>query len=105
MYTSPTVGAVDFNQELCDPMEKEFSTEWQAVLDSLVKRLLQDAESKVLQLCTTACQSLANDFRHVVVDDARLATMLNTAIRSAVSAVKSTFDQMDALAVGMSLCS
>ncbi|KAL3795128.1 hypothetical protein HJC23_007356 [Cyclotella cryptica] len=99
VYTSPTVGAIDFNQELCDPMEKEFSTEWQAVLDSLVKRLLQDAENKVLQLCATTCQSLANKLRRIGVDAARLAAMFNTANRSAVSAVKSSFQRMNALAI------
>jgi hypothetical protein len=103
VYTSPTVGAIDFNQELCDPMEKEFSTEWQAVLDSLIKRLLQDAESKVLQLCTTACQSLAHNFRQIGVDAARLSAMLNTANRSAASAIKSSFQLMNALAIGENL--
>ena len=82
-------------------MEKEFSTEWQAVLDSLIRRLLNDAENKVLQLCTAACQSLANSLRQIGVDASRLATMLNTANRSSLSAAKGAFQQMHATAIGM----
>lgn len=81
-------------------MEKEFSTEWQAVLDALIRRLLNDAEKKVLELCTTACQSLANGLRQLGVDSGRLASMLNTANRSALSALKSAFHRMQVMAVG-----
>ncbi|KAL7529808.1 hypothetical protein ACHAXR_004427, partial [Thalassiosira sp. AJA248-18] len=99
VYTSKSAGAIDFNQELCDPMEKEFSTEWQSVLDSNIKRLLRDAEITVAQLCTSAGQSFAQSLRSNGVDAARLTNMLNTANRSAVSALKSKFGQMATVAV------
>ncbi|KAL3800233.1 hypothetical protein ACHAWO_013815 [Cyclotella atomus] len=80
-------------------MEKEFSTEWQSVLDAIIQRLLNEAEKKVLELRTTACQSLANSLRQNGFDAARLASMLNTANRSATSALKSAFHRMQVLAV------
>jgi hypothetical protein len=85
-------------------MEKEFSTEWQSVLDAIIQRLLNEAEKKVLELRTTACQSLANSLRQNGFDAARLASMLNTANRSATSALKSAFHRMQVLAVGKKSC-
>jgi uncharacterized membrane protein len=85
-------------------MEKEFSTEWQSVVDALIRRLLSEAEKKVLDLCTSACQSLANSLRQNGYDAARLASMLNTANRSATSALKTAFHRMQVLAVGKKGC-
>jgi hypothetical protein len=99
VFTSGSAGAVDFNQELCDPMEKEFSMDWQAVLDSTIRRLLSEIERSVLQLCAEVSQSLASSFRTNGLDANRLNTMVNTANRSAVSALKSLFEQMGAVAV------
>ncbi|GAX13628.1 hypothetical protein FisN_14Lh361 [Fistulifera solaris] len=99
VFTSGSAGAVDFNQELCDPMEKEFSTDWQAVLDSTIRLLLSEMERSVLQLCAEVCQSLASSFRAHGLDANRLNTMVNTANRSAISALKSLFEQMGAVAV------
>lgn len=81
-------------------MEKEFSTEWQAVLDALIRRLLNDAEKKILGLATAACQTLANNLRQNGVDAARLSSMQNTANRSATSALKTAFHRMQVVAVG-----
>ena len=75
-------------------------SEWQAVLDSLIRRLLSDAEKKVLELSTEACQSLARNLRQMGVDAGRLSSMLNTANRSALSALKASFQRMQVLAVG-----
>ncbi len=80
-------------------MEKEFSMDWQAVLDSTIRRLLSEIERSVLQLCAEVSQSLASSFRTNGLDANRLNTMVNTANRSAVSALKSLFEQMGAVAV------
>ena len=76
------------------------NSEWQAVLDSLIRRLLSDAEKKVLELSTQACQSLSRSLSQLGVDAGRLASMLNAANRSAFSALKSSFHRMQVLAVG-----
>lgn len=80
-------------------MEKEFSTEWQSVLDSTIRKLLREAEKKILELCTSAGQAFAQNLRSVGVDAARLSSMLNTANRSAITALKASFGQMATVAV------
>lgn len=99
VFTSGSAGAVDFNQELCDPMEKEFSTDWQAILDSTIRKMLNEIERNILQLCADVSQSLASNFRASGVDANRLTSMVNTANRSAISALKALFQQMGAVAV------
>ena len=126
VYTSGSAGAIDFNQELCDPskwiflvfcchlystfhsncvqhykilVEKEFSTEWQSVLDSTIRRLLQDAEKNIIQLSTSTAQSFAQSLRNNGVDGSRLGSMLNTANRSGISGLKAAFAQMSTIAV------
>ena len=98
VYTSKSAGAIDLNQELCDPMEKEFSTEWQAVLDSTIRRLLAESERKIFQLATSACQSFAQTLRSNGVAADRLGNMLNTANRSATTSLKASFAQMGSIA-------
>lgn len=98
VFTSKSAGAIDLNQELCDPMEKEFSTEWQSVLDSTIRRLLAESEQKILQLATSACQSFAQGLRSNGVAADRLGNMLNTANRSATTALKASFAQMRSIA-------
>lgn len=99
VYTSGSAGEIDFNQELCDPMEKEFSTDWQSVLDSTIRRMLNEIERGILQLCADVSQSLASNFRASGVDASRLTIMVNTANRSAISALKVLFQQMGVVAV------
>ena len=99
VYTSGCAGQVDFNQELCDPMEKEFSLDWQSVLDSTIKKLLSEAEQQIIQLCTDAIMSLASKFRDHGLDSARLSSMVNAANRSTISALKASFLRMGSTAV------
>ena len=82
-------------------VEKEFSTEWQAVLDSTIRRLLQDAEKNITQLSTSTAQAFAQSLRNNGVDGSRLSSMLNTANRSGISALKATFAQMSTIAVNV----
>lgn len=99
VYTSSCAGEVDFNQELCDPMEKQFSTDWQSVLDSTIRRMLNEIERDVLELCADVSQRLACNFRASGLDGARLTSIVNTANRSAISALKVLFQQTAAVAV------
>ena len=80
-------------------MEKEFSTDWQAMLDSTIRKMLNEIEKNVLQLCVEVSQSLASNFRASGLDATRLNTMVNTANRSAVAALKALFQQMGGIAV------
>ena len=69
------------------------------MLDSTIRRLLGDAERNILALGTSSGQSFAQSLRSNGVDAARLNNMLNTANRSAVTAVKARFVQMATVAV------
>ena len=90
---------LNHNSFISCAVEKEFSTEWQSVLDSTIRRLLSDAEKTILTLSTTTAQSFAQSLRGNGVDAARLNGMLQTANRSGISAVKALFSQMGVVAV------
>ncbi len=40
IYTSASAGAINLNQELCDPMEKEFGNHWQQTMDESFRKFL-----------------------------------------------------------------
>ena len=90
VYTSKSFGAIDFNQELCDPMEKEFSSDWQSTMDATIKSLLANVESKLLVLADAVNQAIASGFAQEV-DTSRLSL---TAGRSCATALKAAFHQM-----------
>ena len=94
IYVSKSAGAIDFNQELCDPMEKEFGSDWQRVLDSSIKKLLTECEEKVLALAATVDKTVVTGFAQTGVDPVRLATMANTSSRTCTTALKAAFQAM-----------
>lgn len=99
VYTSASAGQVDFNQELCDPMEKEFSRDWQQTMDSTIKLLLADCEAKVLQLCNAVNRAVASGLSQKGgIESDRLASMVNAASRSCTTALKQAFHSMRDLA-------
>lgn len=79
-------------------MEKEFSTDWQSVLDSSIRTRVPAAERVILQKCNDVSQSLASQFRSQGMDATRLNNMVGTSNRATVTAVKTAFQQMLALA-------
>jgi len=88
-FTSMSAGEINMNQELCDPMEKEFSVNWQATLDRAVQLHLGEAESKVYEICNQVNTLICSSFSRIGIDQNRLANMSATAKRSCVNAVKS----------------
>jgi hypothetical protein len=97
-YVSGSAGAVDFNQELCDPMEKEFCTDWQRTMDGAIRQLLAECETKVNGICAAVNEAIVSKLAQEGVDKARLSNMSNAASRSCVNAVKASFDSMRARA-------
>ena len=75
------------------------STEWQSVLDSTIKRLLTDVEKTLLELCTSSGQSFVQRLHGHGIDPTRLFAMLNTANRSAITAIKTFFLKISLVAV------
>jgi hypothetical protein len=97
VFNSGSAGPIDMNQELCDPMEKEFSVDWQRTLDSALRIHLADAERKVSDICESVNKVLQNSFEEVGMDKTRLANMSITANRgcqNAVEAGKEVYTQL-----------
>jgi hypothetical protein len=100
VYSSGCAGEIDFNQELCDPVEKEFSADWQRVMDSAVGTYLRDIEQKVLYIFEVLAREIATEFVRAGMSAARLNTMANTANRATTTAIKGAFQQMNRMASG-----
>jgi hypothetical protein len=98
VFTSGAAGEVDFNQELYDPMEKEFSTEWQRIMDSSLRTLLAGCETKVTQICISTTRDLTTALRQGGLDASRLSNMVNTASRGCNTALKNSFQEMRGIA-------
>jgi len=94
VYASMCAGPVDMNQELCDPMEKEFSTDWQRTMDNAIRTHLADCENQVQNICSSINQAIASAFIKKGKNKAQLMNMSNTANRSCTNAVKIAFDLM-----------
>ena len=82
------------NQEICDPMEREFSVDWQRTLDSALRVHLSEAETKVQGICLTINKTIAAEFEQEGVDKNQLINMSTTANRSCANAVKASFAAM-----------
>jgi hypothetical protein len=85
---------VDFNQELCDPVEKEFSSDWQRIMDSSIRVYLVECETQVLALCSSVDNALASAFTEAGLSSDRLSLMVNAASRSCKTALKAAFRAM-----------
>jgi len=82
VFTSGSAGSIDMNQELCDPMEKEFSVDWQRTLDSALQLHLGEAESKVKEICSSVNNTITLAFEKEGMDKNRLTNMSSTASQS-----------------------
>ena len=98
-YVSRAAGEIDFNQELCDPMESEFGSDWQRVLDTSLKVFLRESEAKILALASSVDKAIVSGFSQTGLDKARLASMAGTASRSCTSALKASFQTMMEIAI------
>jgi len=98
-YVSGSAGEVNFNEELVSPMEKEFSSDWQRIMDSTLSRLLAEAESKIMRLCANLHKSLASSFAQTKMDTRRLQALTTTASRTCSNSAKEAFRNMKAFSV------
>ena len=94
VFTSGSAGPIDMNQEICDPMEREFSVDWQRTLDSALRVHLSEAETKVQGICLTINKTIATEFEQEGVDKNQLINMSTTANRSCANVVKASFAAM-----------
>lgn len=94
VYVSASAGQIDFNQELCDPVEKEFSADWQRIMDTTVRLLLRECERKVAEICSALDKAMAAGLSEAGVGRDRIAPMVNAASRSCTTALKASFQAM-----------
>ena len=99
VYTSASAGAVDFNQELLDPMEEKFSTTWHNVMDSSIRTLLSASEAKAIRVVSKVASDLSQSLGKAGIDKARLTAMTTTSTRSCLTAIKAQFQTMASTAV------
>jgi hypothetical protein len=99
VFTSHSAGSIDMNQELCDPMEKEFSVDWQRTLDSALRLHLGEAESKVQEICSSVNNTITSAFEKEGMDKTRLKSMNSTASRGCMNAVRAAFASMHFVAI------
>lgn len=99
VFTSGSAGSIDMNQELCDPMEKEFSVDWQRTLDSALRLHLGEAESKVQAICSSVNTTITMAFEKQGMDKNRLTIMSSTASRGCMNAVRVAFASMHSVAI------
>ena len=94
VFNSPAAGVIDMNQELLDPMERAFSTDWEQVVVSRVKAKLDSCEAEMKQLLTTLVASIHSQMASTGLEHARLAPMITTASRGCSITVRRSFQVM-----------
>jgi hypothetical protein len=97
-YVSKAVGEIDMNQELCDPMEKEFSADWQRIMDAAFRGYLNECERQMLAICASVDQALVAGFSGAGMSSDRLSSMVNAANRSCSNSLKASFQAMQTIA-------
>lgn len=98
VYTSPSAGEIDFNQELCDPCEKEFSADWQIIMDGAIRTFINESEREVEKIFQAVAQTIVTAFAKVGMESARLQSIATTANRTCSTALKNAFNAMRQLA-------
>ena len=88
VFNSGSAGPIDMNQELCDPMEKEFSVDWQRTLDHALRKHLCEAERNVQVICHNVNMAVKSSLEDTGLDKRRLSAMSVTANHSCMNAVK-----------------
>lgn len=91
VYSSATSGAINFSQELCEPMERKISSEWQRTMDSAMRRLLLKSERKIYQVQTSIAQAITTALLNAGMDAMRLKTMDHTANQNCSAAIRNAF--------------
>jgi hypothetical protein len=97
-YVSASAGEIDMNQELCDPMEKEFSADWQRIMDAAFRGFLNECERQMLAICASVDQALVAAFSGAGMSSDRLSSMVNAASRSCSNSLKASFQAMQTIA-------
>ena len=94
VYASATAGLINMNQELYDPMEKEFSREWQQTMDRALGTLIAKCEADVENVCLRVNQAVQDELSQQGIDEARLIELSTAASRGCTNCIKASFGSM-----------
>jgi hypothetical protein len=94
VYTSASAGPIDMNQELCDPVEKEFSSDWQQIMDATIVSLLQHCESQMLKVCSDLGKSIASALVSAGMTSDRVTSLVTAANRNCTTLIKASIQSM-----------
>lgn len=67
VYKSSLAGSISLNQELYNPLEKEYCTSWREVMVAELNRHLSSARVQLLEHCSERLQSIGTFFRQIRV--------------------------------------
>jgi hypothetical protein len=85
---------VDVNQELCDPLEKDISRNWQQTMDTSLKTYLSEAEGDIASLFTQFGNSLFSADGSTGVPQRMLMSIRTTMSRNCASVLRTAFAEL-----------
>jgi Dynamin family len=94
-YVSQTAGAIDLNQELCEPAEKEYCRNWQHTMCASIKVFLENANLQVQEVCSKAINAVVKEYAKAGIDESRSIEMGKNAMESCVMCAKASLKKMN----------
>ena len=94
VHKSKAAGQIDLNQELCDPMEKEFSSDWRLTMDGAIRLYLVEAEQQVVAMVDETSQAIVAALKESGMESERLKVLANAAQRASTQATKRAFQSI-----------
>ena len=90
-YVSGSFGNVDFNQDLCEPVEKAFMVGWERTMNAALNRLLLKCEKEMVAAVKKSNTTLFNKLLEDGVSQPRLTQIYNASIRTIDTVIKAEF--------------
>jgi hypothetical protein len=98
VYTSAKAGAIDFNQELCDPVEKSFMVGWERTMNTATANGLKLCEQRLLKASREATERVVAALTLKKLPKQHIEQASKTAERSIQTTVVETMQRVAAYA-------
>ena len=98
VYTSGSAGAIDCNQELCDPVEKAMMIGWEQTMNAATAKSLDECEAKLLGSAVRAKNTVAAGLRERGLQKQAVKAATATAGRVVESAIREAMSEARAFA-------
>lgn len=98
VYTSAKAGAIDFNQELCDPVEKSFMVGWERTMNTATASGLKLCEQRLLKASHEATERVVAALTLKKLPKQHIEQASKTAERSIQTTVVETMQRVAAYA-------